>query len=593
MPDERLNVSQLSIKVEGSLISSDAVGDLLDVTVDHSLHVPSMFTIRLHNHDMKWLEDATFREGKKIEISFGEQPPVKLLSGKIAALEPELSEHAPSLVVRGYDLSHKLYRGRQRRSFTQVTDSDLVNRLANEAGLHPGTVESTSDVHEYVFQNNQTNAEFLLERAQRLGYELWVDDDTLNFRKPQASGQPVKIEWGKNLRSFRPRLSTAEQVSEVEVRGWDPKQKREVVGRATRGNGSPQIGISQTGADIAKDTWGEAKYALVHHFVKSPAEADKIAQAKLDELASSFVEAEGTCDGDANIRAGKQVQVEGVGTRFNGTYYVTQATHEWTKDKGLFTHFTISGRRERGLWSVLEDAQPEPKVFGLVTGIVTNNKDPEEMGRVKVKFPWLSDNDESAWARLVAPMAGNGRGMFYIPEVDDEVLVAFEHGDIHRPFIIGALWNGRDRTPLQAGEVVGGDGKVNRRIIKSRSGHIILLDDTSGNEEITIVDKTGNNKIVFHSPDNSMQIKVQGDLEIEAQGKITLKGMTGVEMSSQASFSIEGQSGVDVKSQAQLKLSGTASAELSSSAQTSVKGTTVSVEGNGPVTVRGTPIQLN
>jgi len=101
--------------------------------------------------------------------AFGEQPAVKLLSGKIAALEPELSEHAPSLVVRGYDLAHKLYRGRQRRSFTQVTDSDLVNRLANESGLHPGNVESTSEVHEYVFQNNQTNADFLLERAPRIG----------------------------------------------------------------------------------------------------------------------------------------------------------------------------------------------------------------------------------------------------------------------------------------------------------------------------------------------------------------------------------------------------------------------------------------
>ena len=141
MSNDRPNVSQLSIKVEGSLVSGDVVGDLLDVTVDHSLHVPSMFTIRLHNHDMKWLEDETFREGKKIEIAFGEQPPEKLLSGKIAALEPELSEHSPSLVVRGYDLAHKLYRGRQRRSFTQVTDADLVKRLATEAGLKPGKVE--------------------------------------------------------------------------------------------------------------------------------------------------------------------------------------------------------------------------------------------------------------------------------------------------------------------------------------------------------------------------------------------------------------------------------------------------------------------
>src|SRR5207253_9446868 len=101
------------------------------------------------------------------------------------------------------------------------------------------------------------------------------------------------------------------------------------------------------------------KYAIVDKFVKSPSEAEKVAQAKLDQLSASFVEAEGTCDGDAQIRAGKQVQVEGVGSRFNGAYYVTQVTHESTTHRQMFKHSTISGRRDRGLWSVLEDSQPE------------------------------------------------------------------------------------------------------------------------------------------------------------------------------------------------------------------------------------------
>jgi uncharacterized protein involved in type VI secretion and phage assembly len=199
--------------------------------------------------------------------------------------------------------------------------------------------------------------------------------------------------------------------------------------------------------------------------------------------------------------------------------------------------------------------------------------------------------------------------MFWLPEVDDEVLVAFEHNDIHRPYIVGALWNGQDKTPLNASEAVGGDGKVNKRIVKSRSGHTILLDDTSGAEEITIVDKTGNNKIVVHSPDNSMRITVDGDLTIEAQGKITLKGKTGVDVSSPADVKVSGQNGVDVSSQAKVTLagqtgaeltspakvtvSGQTGAELSSQAQALVKGNLVGIEGTGPVTVTGTPIKLN
>ena len=535
-------ISHLSIKIEGAPAPDDVTGHLTDVVVDHSLHLPSMFTIRLHNPNMKWLDDETFREGKKIDIEAGD-PPVKLLSGKIAALEPELDQASPALIVRGYDLSHKLYRGRQRRSFNNVTDSDLATRLAQESGLRPGTIDSTPGApYEYVFQNNQTNAEFLLERARRLGFELFVEDDALNFRKPTTAGQAVRLAWGETLRNFRARLSTAEQVNEVEVRAWDHHQKIKVEGRATVGNGAPQIGITQPGSDIARSTWGEAKISIVDQFVRSPSEADSLAQAALDELASSFVEAEGVCDGNPAVIPGKQVDIQGVGNRFNGKYYVTQVIHEWNKDQGLYTRFVISGRRDRGVWSLLEDLPARPVSLGPAIGVVTNNKDPDGLGRVRVRFPWLSDNDESAWAPLVAPMAGDARGFMYLPEVDDEVMVVFEHGDIHRPYILGALWNSVDKPPLDVNDAVGGDGKVNKRIIKSRSGHTILLDDTQGSEEITIVDKTGNNKIVLHSPDNSLQIKIDGNLTIEAQGTIKIKGTAGVEVSSEADLSVKGLS---------------------------------------------------
>ncbi|MBI5876497.1 MAG: VgrG-related protein [Chloroflexi bacterium] len=595
MPEERQNVSPISIKVEGSPISEDMIGDLQEVKVDHSLHLPSMFTLHLGNHDMKWLEDATLREGKKVEISYGENPAKKLLLGKIAALEPDLNEASPTLVVRGYDLSHALYRGRKRRAFTNMKDSDIVKQLAREAALNPSDVDETSEIHPYVYQNNQTNADFLWERAARVGYEMWVDDDKLHFHATRTSGTPVRVEWGSSLRSFRPRLSTSEQVNEVEVRGWNPKTKEQVVGRATRGQGAPQIGISQPGAEVAQQAWGEAKYAVVDEFVRSASEAEKMAQALLDEMAASFVEADGAVDGNADIKAGKQVEVAGVGQRFNGTYYVTQATHHWTKDQGLKTHFAISGKRDRGFASLIQDVVPPASnaAMNLAIGIVTDNKDPEEMGRVRVKLPFLSESDVSAWARVATPMAGDGRGFMYLPEVDDEVLIGFEHGDIHRPFVIGGLWNGKDKLPMNASEAVGGDGKVNKRVLKSRSGHTITLDDTEGSEAISIVDKTGNNKIVMKSSDNSMEIKVDGDLKIESKGKITFKAMQGMDMNSQTDFKIAGTSGVDMSSQAQLKLSGSAGAEISSPAQTKISGSMVDISGSATVQVTGGLIKLN
>lgn len=128
------------------------------------------------------------------------------------------------------------------------------------------------------------------------------------------------------------------------------------------------------------------------------------------------------------------------------------------------------------------------KVYGAVVGVVTSVDDPDGLGRVKVSYPWLQDDAESPWARLVSFMAGNERGGVFRPEVDDEVLVVFEHGDMRRPYVIGALWNGQDAMP----EERGADADNDLRLIKSRSGHTIVFDDTDGNEVLTINDKHGN-----------------------------------------------------------------------------------------------------
>ena len=128
------------------------------------------------------------------------------------------------------------------------------------------------------------------------------------------------------------------------------------------------------------------------------------------------------------------------------------------------------------------------RVYGVVIGIVTNVDDPDLQGRVKVKYPWLQNDSESPWARIVSFMGGADRGAVFRPEMDDEVLVVFEHGDMRRPYVLGALWNGNDSMPRERG----GDADNNIRLIKSRSGHLIVLDDSDGEEKITIQDKNGN-----------------------------------------------------------------------------------------------------
>jgi uncharacterized protein involved in type VI secretion and phage assembly len=206
-------------------------------------------------------------------------------------------------------------------------------------------------------------------------------------------------------------------------------------------------------------------------------------------------------------------------------------------------------------WNTLLHLQPpmhrEDRFFGVVVGVVTNNQDPDGMHRVKVRFPWLSDDVESNWARVAAPMAGGNRGVYFLPEVDDEVLIAFEHGKVDHPYVIGSLWNGSDGAPES-----NADGENNHRTIQSRSGHVIRLNDQSGGETIEIIDKSGNNKIIVATSDNSITIEADGDIAIRSRsGKLTMRA-NGIEVKSDAGITVQAAMNMDLKANANMTVKG-------------------------------------
>jgi uncharacterized protein involved in type VI secretion and phage assembly len=248
----------------------------------------------------------------------------------------------------------------------------------------------------------------------------------------------------------------------------------------------------------------------------------------------------------------------------------------------------------------IEYEEQANKIFGVVTAVVTNNKDPEKKGRLKVKYAWMGEAKaiESDWVRMVTMMAGNGRGMHFLPEVDDEVLVAFEHGNINYPYIVGALWNGKDKVIEQ-----NSDGKNNIKMIKSRSGHTITLDDSDGKEKITIEDKSKKRNITFDTKKKELSItnddssgniiiKAKGDVQVSAEKKVTLTGKSGVTIKSDGDVSIEGKN-LKFKSKMATKVEAGSSLNAKSTAAMDLKaGSALNVKASATAKVEGLKLDL-
>jgi uncharacterized protein involved in type VI secretion and phage assembly len=219
-------------------------------------------------------------------------------------------------------------------------------------------------------------------------------------------------------------------------------------------------------------------------------------------------------------------------------------------------------------------------VTGMVPGIVTNNKDPDGLGRVKVVLPILGVDAgaqgsnqkgiETDWAPVLSFAAGNGRGGFFLPEIDDEVLVSFLLGDVNRPFVVGASWNNVDKPPQK-----NADGKNNIKQITTRSGNTLLFDDTDGKARIQIFDKGNKDEITISAKDNTISIKSEKAINLtSASGEVTIKAKN-IKVEAQSSLSMTASS-ISIKSTGSLNLNGS-SVELKSNGMVSVKGSIINL----------------
>ena len=552
-----------TLEIDGQQAPSNLMEDILQIIVEESLHLPGMFTLVLQNdyfpgrnQDQTWRHQDLLQIGKSVKIGFTSSTTESkdyskdhkntVMDGEITAIETFFSEKSQApVIVRGYDVGHRLHRGRYNRSFQNMTDSDIVKKVIQEIGIEPGTIDSSGVAHDYTFQENQTNMEFLRERANRIGFELFLQNGKLNFRKPKAEGEKITLKWLTDLRSFRVRVTSAEQVKEVEVRAWDYKEKRAIVSTKSQ----EQV-ITQTqngkGSDTSSKFNGKPPKPkmILNWTCFSPKEADTKAQALCDELGGQFIYADAKAEGNTQIRPGRTIQLEKMGKN-SGEYYVTSTRHTY-HERLYLTEFSVRGLRGGDILTTLAPQKQLEPGQTLLVGIVTDNQDPEGWGRVKVKFPTLTEEHASNWARVVAIGAGKERGFDCLPEINDEVLVAFEQGDIHRPYIIGAVWNGKDKTPNPVKDAVA-DGKVRLRTFKTRVGHKLQFveEDKGSSKKGVCIETAGGHKILINDSEKFVEIQTSGGqkLRLDDSGGISLNSTAGLTIKGTGPITINSTSG--------------------------------------------------
>jgi uncharacterized protein involved in type VI secretion and phage assembly len=595
MPAKVLKMNY-KISLDGADLSNQVMNDILEVEVDSAVFLPTACTLILNNnqpdkYSFAYSDADTFDLGKKLKITVdthdmyegAQAEKAVVFDGEITAVEAEYNANGASLLrVRGYDRAYRLAQGKKTATYLKRSDSDIISKLASGAGL-TAQVNSTSVVYDYVIQANQSEWDFTVSRARRNGLLVQCQGTKLILAKPSTGGAAPILEWKKDLLRFEPRLSVLGQYSESSDLGWDSTKKANVTGKGTAPSSTHQaIGYGKNGAAAVKGLLGKTEQVLTEHPVASVDEAKALAEAAMVEAEGRWVRAEGVCYGNPSLLAGMAVDIKGVGTKFSGKYFLSQVRHEITAD-GYRTWFSINGSSPATLLGLLEqgDEMSNPRIDGVVTAVVTNIKDETKAGKVKVKFPWLPKASgaeiESAWARMTTPNTGKDRGLAFFPEVDDEVLVAFEHGDVNYPVIVGALWNGKDTPPKEADL---SSGKNNTRVIKSRSGHLIILDDTQGSEKITVKDKSGNNSIVIDTASKTITFSADADLVLAAKGKIKLSGDQGITLDSKQDV------GVTSMTKVALTAASSNSVELAT-AGASVKGIKVDIQGNTTASVKG------
>lgn len=579
----------IDVQVMGAPLNPMIAGQLVAAEVDLSMFVPSQFRLVFRGSRDEVLIPSGLQLATKVnlQVSVDGVPTPLMTMADVTAVEVDYGPEGDLTIVKGMDGSHRLMRGSNAMAYPDMTASDVVAMLVAEVGLIP-KVESTSTTYEWLTQANVSAWVFIQQLAALENYVAYVDSlGMFNFcsaKKPMEAPPPVmdyaqpavlatQLTLGDNLLRLRGTIGAAEQVPAVTVLGNNPKENVPVVG----------LGPNIPSTALSLDPAASVPAVVAGEFEAKPffdssipfddeGAAQNRAMAVAADIAGSLAQFEGESVGNPGIAAGEIISLGMVGLPFDGQYLVTAARHVFEGELGRYTTwFTVGGRRDRSMYSLASGSAPmadtrRPNVPGVVTGTVMNNMDPESQGRVQVMFPWLGATYMSPWARTVQLGAGPVGGCLFVPEVGEEVLVAFDRGDMNYPYVIGNLYNGMFK-PVPGPELEG--PLVASRRITTRGLHQILFDDGPSKMGITI--STGLHTCEIKMDDTEQQ------MTITCLGKVGITAVQGVEFDTPADFKVTAGGQFTVTAASGFTVESGGSAGITGAAGVSIEGSNVSV----------------
>ena len=591
--NSKIDLPTYKILVDGSEIK-EAYG-VKSILIEKSINKVSFAKIVLFDGDaanqtFEISESSDFEPGKELKIKLGyHNTESDAFEGIITAQNIKVNSYShkisSELIITAYDKDFKMTIAQKSANFKDKKDSEVITSLIGDYGLSK-SVGSTEFKHKNLVQYNSTDWDFMLCRADANGFVVINEAGKLDVNKPVVSGSEVlDLNYGSNVINFHGEMDSRIQMDGVTFKSWDGTQLKMNSGVGTEPSSNSQGNIT---AKKLAETGDKAKVEIATSAPEDVSLLKSWANSHLLHARLAKIRGSVAFTGSTEVKPGKLIKLEGFGERFNGTAYVSKVVHElsegfWKTEAGFgLDHRTYT---DNGQMSGPGALGLLPEISGIHIGKVKQiNEDPDGESRVLVDIPVIKESGDGIWARLSNPYASSDIGMYFFPEVGDEVVLGFLNSDPRFAIILGSLYGKKNKPPFTP------DDKNKDKAIVTKTKMKLSFDEekkiitieTPGGQKITLDDDgkslklEDQNKNSIKLDDGGITIESSKDLKLTAKGKISLDSTGNTEISSKGDVSMKGNN-INSKANIALSAEGSASAELKASGNVTVKGAMVMI----------------